>query len=212
MLADDSLQLLSVGVSCRAQLLFADSVRSLQVVQHVLDVMCHASWCWSLIGCHSLNGVHVCLQIISHIVIIIIIINHHLHQLSLSSSSSTIIIINYHHHHHRHRHHLHHNHYHYWCLPVFSWTATTIPDHIWKCTSSTTRLIIDERLVSKIIPPRNTVPVLTAMSLMYFWSRDLNSSLVSFTLCWSRLICDSRPVLWSIAVISCYQHQNTDSE
>jgi len=62
MLADDSLKPLFVGVCCRAQLLFTDPVCSLQVVQHVLNIMCHASWRRTLVCSHFLNCVHVCLQ------------------------------------------------------------------------------------------------------------------------------------------------------
>jgi len=65
MLADDAVKPPSVNVCCWTELLLADAVCSLQVVQHVFDVVCHASWCWSFVRCSSLNRVHVRLHVIT---------------------------------------------------------------------------------------------------------------------------------------------------
>jgi len=65
MLADDFLKPKSANICRWAQLLLADTVCFLQVVQHVFNVMCHASWCWAFVCRSSLSRVHVRLQTIA---------------------------------------------------------------------------------------------------------------------------------------------------
>jgi len=59
MLADDFVMTLFIHVRCRAQLLLADTVGSLQVIQHVFHVMCHASWSGAFVSSSSLDRVQV---------------------------------------------------------------------------------------------------------------------------------------------------------